>query len=72
MAETWQCDICCIHFHRQENRIELARKIRNGANKYEYISYQDFCTDCELYYKKWLKKLRRNSNPGTNSSAHEK
>jgi hypothetical protein len=61
MADTWQCDTCCIYFPSTKNRIRLERKIRDGADKYEYIPYQDICTDCELYYKKWLKEHRRNN-----------
>jgi rubredoxin len=61
MADTWQCDTCSIYFPSTKNRIRLERKICNGTNKYEYIPSQDTCTDCELNYKKWLKKHRRNN-----------
>jgi hypothetical protein len=57
MTDSWQCDICGRHFTSTENRIQLERKIRNGANKPEYISSLEICTDCELYIKKWLKNV---------------
>jgi hypothetical protein len=57
MTDSWQCDICGRHFTSTENRIQLERKIRNGSNKYEYISYLEMCADCELYVKKRLKSV---------------
>jgi hypothetical protein len=59
MTDSWQCDICGRHFTSTENRIELVRKTRNGPNC-EYIPYQDFCTDCELYVKKMAERRMRN------------
>jgi hypothetical protein len=60
MTNSWQCDTCDRHFNTTKHRIELARKIRRGLNSYEYVSYRDLCTDCELYEKKWLKRCKRN------------
>lgn len=60
MTDSWQCDTCDRHFNSSKNRIELVRKLRRGLNSYEYISYQDLCTDCELYDKKMTAKRRRN------------
>lgn len=59
MTDSWRCDTCDRCFGNTKNRIELVRKIRNGADKYEYIPYRDMCTDCELYDKKIAKKRRR-------------
>jgi predicted nucleic-acid-binding Zn-ribbon protein len=63
MTNSWQCDKCGRHFISTEKRIELARKLPNGPS-YEYIPYQDMCTDCELYDKKMSEKhkLRRKLN----------
>jgi hypothetical protein len=61
MTDLWQCDLRGRNFASTKNRVELVRKIHNGSNSYEYISYQDICTDCELYSKKWNEKRRRNS-----------
>jgi hypothetical protein len=63
MTDTWQCDKCERNFVNTRERIDLARKIRNGPT-YEYVSYQDLCTDCELYNKKSLVKRRRNNDTG--------
>jgi hypothetical protein len=59
MTDSWQCDKCGRHFTSTENRVELARKFRNGPS-FEYIPYQDNCADCELYDKKKAEKRLRN------------
>lgn len=64
MTSSWQCDICDRHFSSSKNKIELARKLQTGS-AYEYFSYQDMCTDCELYYKKMAEKRRRNHDTGS-------
>ena len=61
MTDSWKCDTCDRHFDSAKNRVELVRKICRGPNLRDYIAYQDFCTDCELYHKKCLKKRRRNN-----------
>ena len=60
MTDSWKCDTCDRHFDSAKNRVELVRKICRGPNLRDYIAYQDFCTDCELYYKKMMEKRRRN------------
>ena len=57
MTDSWQCDICERYFTGTKNRVQLMRKLATGPNSYEYIPYEDMCTDCESYEKKRPVKL---------------
>ena len=56
MTDTWQYDMYGRHFTSTENRIELARKLRNVRHTITFKT----CADCELYSKKMVENSRRN------------
>jgi hypothetical protein len=63
MTDSWPRDLCDRHFTGTMNRIQPMRKIRNAPNKYEYVSYQQICSDCEPIDKIMSENARRRKGP---------
>ena len=56
MTDLWQSYRCGRHYTSTGNKIELARKFRNGP-PVKYVLNQDICADFELYDKKCSKSV---------------